>query len=724
MGLIMNRVKLWRIAGSIWRGYGAGSQQLGSVLQGTVLRGSGLAMQIRLTLREMFTHGRLFKFLAIVAGLLPFSASVCAARGEVPTQSDVGTGYDWPSYGRAYAQNHYSPLAEITSSNVFRLGLAWWFDIPGVVLAQSEPLEVNNTLYFVTGYSVVRAVDATTGSLLWSYDPHVYEVAGRKMQFLWGVRGLAFRNNKIFVGTHDGRLLALDAKSGAKVWSVSTTQPGDLRIISGPPLVFGSKVMIGHGFSEAGPLRGYVTAYDAETGRKVWRFFTVPGDLHRGFENKAMEMAARSWTGNQLKYGGGGAVWNAMTYDSELNRVYIGTSNGTPTNADERSPGGGDNLFLASIVALDADKGSYLWHYQTNPRETWDYDAATDIELARLTIDGVSHRVLMQASKNGFFYVVDRDSGKLLSAENFVRVTWATKVDLESGRPVEVSGARDPSNQDKIWPSGDGAHSWAPMAFNHNTGLVYIPALDAGAPGKCDDRSIVVNGFICWGVSTLIAWNPARKAASWKVRLPGVRSGGVATTAGNLVFQGRADGKFVAYAADTGRELWSFDAAVGITGAPITYEAAGHQYVSIVAGYGGAASELDPRWDARRESRRVLTFALDGKAELPPAMRKHTITPVSDPTFKTDAAGEAHGSLSFAEHCQMCHGSSGVAGGAAPDLRESPAILSAEAFRSIVKEGRLLSSGMPRFRQLTEAELESLRQYLRSRAKSLSTSDG
>jgi quinohemoprotein ethanol dehydrogenase len=700
---------------------------------------------VRLTaevLRRSLPKRALTQVLAISLGLCSLS-SVSA-----DPHSETANGAEWAGYGRTSDENHYSPLAGITSKNISRLGLAWSFDIPGVVLATSVPLEVEGTLYFATGYSVVRAVDATTGHLRWTYDPEVYKVAGPKLRFHWGIRGIAFWNDRIYIGTHDGRLISLDAKTGKPHWIVGTTQSDDLRIITGPPLVFDGKVIIGHGGTELGPVRGYVTAYDADTGKQLWRFFTVPGDPKRGFENKAMETAAKTWHGEWWKYGGGGVVWNAMTYDSELKRVYIGISNGAPWNRKIRSPGGGDNLFLASIVALNPETGEYVWHYQSTPGDTWDFDASEDMELATVVIDNVRRRVLLQASKNGFFYVIDRDTGRLISAEKFAKVTWAEKIDLQTGRPIEVPNARYQSGSATVWPGSTGAHGPQPMAFNPAQNLAFIPVLDL--PGYYDDRDVDLKtgkhgpDFVprlglnvhfeahASGISavptnlassSLVAWDPVGQRAAWRVALPGIWNGGVATTAGNLVFQGRSDGQFIAYAADTGKALWSFDAQTGIVGAPITYEVAGRQFVSVMAGFGGSGSAAGSQWDARTQPRRLLTFALDSDAHLPPAPPHHDAIPVQDSGFKSNPSAEQKGAMSFGLPCGNCHGMSAVAGGAAPDLRASPAILSADAFRGIVKEGALLPRGMPRFDNLSDAELEHIRQYLRSRAKDLASTN-
>jgi quinohemoprotein ethanol dehydrogenase len=697
----------------------------------------------------MFQNDPLFRSAAaLMLGVaLFFSSADCAEPAPAPAPKDpalhASDAGNWPGFGRTDTAQHYSPLSEITAENVSRLGLVWAFDIPGVVLAVSTPLEVDGVLYFAVGYSVVRAVDAATGRLLWSYDPKVANVAGEKLRKGWGIRGIAFSNDKVLVGTQDGRLIAIDAHTGKPDWSVMTIARGDERYVTGPPLTFKDKVLIGHAGADVGAVRGYVTAYDIRNGRKAWRFYTVPGDPKKGFENDAMRMAAKTWTGEWWKFGGGGTAWNSMTYDSELNRVYVGTGNGAPWNQKIRSPGGGDNLFLCSIVALDADTGKYIWHYQVNPGETWDYTAVMDIELATLEIAGKTHRVLMEAPKNGFFYVIDRDTGKLISAEKFVKVTWADRIDLDSGRPVEAPNARYQSGETTIWPSGTGGHNWQPMSFNPSTGLVYIPAMER--PGYYNDKGIdlahwkpepgmVPNIGINFGLAgdvprdagsgLLLAWNPVRQQAAWRVPLPAIWNGGTATTAGNLVFQGGADGKFASYAADTGKLLWSFDAQTGIVGAPITYEVGGRQYVSVIAGYGGAGGAFGPLsakfgWDARTEPRRVLTFALDGAAHLPPAPAFHRSVPVDDATFAADAAVEQRGGIVYGKNCSFCHGPGAVAGGTAPDLRESAAILSAAAFKNIVQAGALLTNGMPRFENLGDRQLEDARSYLRAQAHAL-----
>jgi quinohemoprotein ethanol dehydrogenase len=665
--------------------------------------------------------------------------ALATATNDAPTDDKNS----WAAYGGSYDSQHFSPLADIDTNNVGRLGLEWHFDIPGIVLAASTPLQIGGTVYFAAGYSVIRALDARSGKLLWMYDPKVAQVAGEKLRKGWGIRGIAYWRGRIIFGTHDGRLIAVDAQTGKDVWSVMTTERDDQRYITGAPLVFKNMVMIGHAGADVGPVRGYVTAYDAATGKQRWRFYTVPGNPANGFENDAMRTAARSWKGEWWKYGGGGTVWNSMTYDAELDRVYIGTGNGAPWNQKIRSPGGGDNLFLCSIVALDANTGRYLWHYQVNPGETWDYVASMDIELAQLTIDGRKHRVLMEAPKNGFFYVIDRDTGKLLSAEKIARVSWADKIDLQTGRPVETANARYDHGPVTLWPGGGGAHSWQPMAFNPGTRLVYIPTMempgfysDAGidlrhwtfAPGMVPNIGVRMElaGDVPKdaGSSALLAWDPVKQQAAWKVSLPGLWNGGIATTAGNLVFQGQADGKFVAHDANTGKTLWSFQAHAGIVGAPVSFRVDGKQYVTVLAGYGSSGAAFGSLsaqfgWNARTQPRRVLTFALDGRQTLPTPAPEPAQRPTADSTFEADGASVKIGGTLYGNHCFFCHGAGAIAGGAAPDLRTSPAIGDQKQFRAIVAGGALLTAGMPRFQELTDEDLKHLRDYLMQRSSLL-----
>jgi quinohemoprotein ethanol dehydrogenase len=455
-----------------------------------------------------------------------------------------------------------------------------------------------------------------------------------------------------------------------------------------------------------------------------------------------MEMAAQTWTGEWWKHGGGGTVWNAMTYDPEFNRIYLGTGNGAPWNQKIRSPGGGDNLFLCSVVALDADTGEYVWHYQTNPGETWDYNSAMDMVLATLPIEGKPRKVLMHAPKNGFFYVIDRETGKPISAEKIVKVTWAEKIDLATGRPVETPEARYPNGSARISPANQGAHSWHPMAFNPGTGLAYIPVResedfysDKGVdtkhwkhpPGMIFSTGLTpgatpTDGPLMSPTSALLAWNPLTQKQAWRVPTPGEFSGGVLTTAGKLVFQGDASGKLNAYDAETGARLWAAELGVGTLSPPITYTVGGRQYVSVLAGWMGGSTVYGKRsaeagWVGREQPRRLLTFVLNGKGALPRPPHHTHPTPIDDPNFVVDAAKAKQGLMAFALNCLTCHGMDAIAGGYAPDLRASPIPLSFDAFNSVVRQGSLAQRGMPPFADLTTDDLDAIRHYLRQRAR-------
>jgi quinohemoprotein ethanol dehydrogenase len=676
----------------------------------------------------------------------PYLAATAMAAANPPgidnaALANEDDGANWAAYGRSFSEQHYSPLRQINASNVYRLGLAWSLDLTDSNFATTAPIEVDGVIYFSPGVSEVRAVDARRGKELWRYDPEVYKVADQKMRTAWGTRGLAFWKGKIYLGTRDGRLIAINAKTGKPVWSVMTVDPDDHRYITGAPRVFNGKVIIGHGGGEYGATRGYVTAYDAESGKQLWRFYTVPGDPARGFENPAMETAAKTWNGEWWVHGGGGTVWNAMTYDPQFNRIYIGTGNGAPWNQKIRSPGGGDNLFICSIVALDADTGNYVWHYQVVPGDTWDFDASLDIELATLEIAGKPRQVILHAAKSGFFYVIDRATGKLISAEKFGHVTWAERIDMATGRPVENPNARLPAGEALIWPGPTGAHDWQPMSFNRDTGLAYIPVIDL--PGLYSDKGIDLAkwkapknvegayGFnadnadtpMNAGSSALVAWNPVDQKAIWSVPTPGVQGGGTMTTAGKLVFQGQMDGKFNAYAAESGKPLWSFYAANGVLAPPITYSVGGRQYVSVLTGVNGQPSIFGSPvaqfgWQARVHAKRLLTFSIDGKAKLPASAPPTTAVPLDDPQFKIDAAlAEKGKNLFIGKLCSMCHGFAAIAGGGAPDLRASPITLSPMAFAQVVQVGILQTRGMPRYAELSDADLNSLIHYLRARAR-------
>ncbi|MGE4323344.1 MAG: PQQ-dependent dehydrogenase, methanol/ethanol family [Sphingobium sp.] len=681
---------------------------------------------------------------AAVAGCTPRDSATPPTDAQNAELSlvDGSDGDDWPAYGRTYGEQHYSPLDQIDANNVGKLGLAWYMDLPpGNPVTQ--PLAVDGTLYFASGLAIVRAVDAATGKLKWTYDPEAGEAAGAKLRQGWGTRGIGYWRGKVYVGTPDGRLIAINARTGTPVWSAMTVGKEDGRYITGAPRIFDGKVIIGHGGADSSNVRGYVTTYDADTGRQLWRFFTVPGNPADGFEDETQEMAAKTWRGEWWKYGGGGTAWNAFAYDPETQTVFVGTGNGAPWNQKIRSPGGGDNLFLCSIVALDAKTGKYKWHYQINPGETWDYNAAMDMQLADLVIDGKPRKVVMQAPKNGFFYVIDRTNGELISTSRFAKVTWASKIDEKTGRPVEIPGARFQDGKSfEMWPSPTGAHSWMPSSFSPKTGLFYVPVIERGViyddkgirpagwqrtPGNAYDFGLNLKLDITdrlHETSWLKAIDPVTQQIRWSIPTGEMFNGGTMATGGNLLFQGRTDGRFNAYAADSGKTLWSFDAQVPVFAPPATYRVGDVQYVTVIVGTGVTAMQssalLPVVPDYRSQPRRVLTFRLDGKAALPPLKMAQPPVP-EDADYRADAALVDKGNILFATRCAVCHGFGAVSGGGAPELRRSPASFDAAAFAGIVHDGALVANGMPTFGELSDGDLTAIRHYLRGEAAKLRT---
>ena len=680
------------------------------------------------------------KAAALVAAMA-WPAVQAATTVDGKAIADEKSGANWLSYGRTYSEQRYSPLAQITADNVGSLGVAWFMDLPGQKSLLATPIVVDGVMYFTGSYSLVFAVDTRTGKQLWQYDPKTIEAAGDRLRVMWDSnRGVAYWKGKVFVATADGRLIAIDAKTGKEVWSTMTVDTKRAYFINGAPRVFKDKVIIGNGGTEWGALRGYVTAYDTETGKQVWRFYTVPGNPADGFEDETQAMAAKTWTGEWWKHGGGGTVWNGLTYDPEFNRIYIGTGNGSPWNQKIRSPGGGDNLFLCSVVALDADTGKYVWHYQTTPGETWDYNSNMDMVLADLKIGGKPVKALMHAPKNGFFYVIDRATGKLVSAEKIGNVNWATHVDLKTGRPVERPGARFEDGEELIYPSAFGVHNWHAMSYNPGTGLVYIPIIDV--PGMFSDKGYKHKLWdspsfefdpgvdllrddmpLKIDAGSLIAWDPVKQQKAWEQKLPGVWNPGTLTTAGNLVFEGRTDGKLLAYRATDGIPLWSTDVGLGVSAPPITFEVDGKQYVALLTGWGGAGVSMagsitaQHGWSYGMHPRRLIVYALDGGQQLPKSPPPQFAQPLAQSDFKVDDMQAEAGSHLFLKKCVTCHGGGAVSGGYAPDLRASQAPVYDEAFKEIVVGGSRVAQGMPRFPELTDTDLKAMQHYIRRQAR-------
>ncbi len=670
---------------------------------------------------------------AVAAGLLLLAMTglgACTPNQGHPTANAIGANDEWPSVNADSDETGYSRLTQIDRGNVAKLGLAWYLDLPGEASLEAAPVAVGGKLYFTGSRAKVYAVDAATGKIDWTFDPKTWEYNPAKMG--WANRGVAYADGRIFFGANDGRLFALDARTGKQVWAVDTTDRRPSQNITGVPRLFNGMVIIGQGGADAG-MRGYVTAYDQATGRQIWRFYVVPASPAENKGNPAMEAAARTWNGEFWKNGGGGGgPWDSITFDRELNRIYVGTANAFSYDPEKRSPGGGDNLYTASIVALDAKTGKYLWHYQVNPRDSWDYDATQQMTLATLTIGGRPRKVLMQAPKNGFFYVIDRETGKLISAAKIGKANWADSIDPATGRPVENSNIRYETGESIIYPFSSGAHSFMRMAYSPQTGLVYVPIMQAATRfrrGQPIPDNVFIGGLnISEHVGepgdnkgTLVAWDPVAQKARWTVQHDFIWNGGTLATAGGLVFQGTADGSFSVYDATNGTRLWRFDANMGIIASPTTYSVGGKQYVSILVGYGASAAILSNLMNVGWKytgPRRLLTFALNGNTALPPSQpRSLAIEPQDNPAEVLDPKAVATG-RSYFMACATCHGRSVVgAGGPAPDLRESAIPLDKDAFMQVVREGALKERGMPAFAQFPPEILESIRQYIRSQAR-------
>lgn len=678
-----------------------------------------------------------------LACLAPVFAAEVDGKRIIDADKEPG---NWMSHGRTYDEQRYSPLNTINDGNVNQLGLAWSYKLDLDRGVEATPIVVDGVMYTTGPFSVVYALDARNGKLLWKYDPQSDRHRAGEACCDAVNRGVAVWQGKVYVGVLDGRLEAIDAKTGKRVWSVDT-RSDDKRsyTITGAPRVVNGKVVIGNGGAEFG-VRGYVTAYDAETGKQAWRFFTVPGDPKLPPEDKAMEIASKTWHGDAfVEQGGGGTAWDSFAYDPELNLLYIGVGNGSLWDPKWRSQAKGDNLFLSSIVAVNADTGEYAWHYQTTPGDAWDFTATQHMILAELPINGKQRKVLMQAPKNGFFYVLDRATGELLSAKNIVPVNWAKGIDMKTGRPIvddEAAAYWKDGKRKLVTPAFWGAHDWHPMSYNPNTGLVYIPAHIMSAyyehipeaPKRHPFKSVYQLGLRTgmmpegpegllemaktWS-GKLIAWDPVKQAPAWEVPYITIFNGGTLSTAGNLVFEGSADGRVIAYAADDGKKLWESPAASGVMAAPITYSVDGEQYVTFMAGWGGAFSTFAGALSLRagvQPFAQVLTYKIGGNATLrePPPPADTPKPPALTADEKTVAAGAAL----YDGNCSQCHGIHAVSGGVLPDLRK----LTAEKhqmFLGILYGGRI-PDGMPSFAEALKPEqVEQVHQYLIKRAHDL-----
>jgi quinohemoprotein ethanol dehydrogenase len=676
-----------------------------------------------------------FALLLALVGMAPSQASKSMDDARL-TSADRDTG-NWLMYGRTYDDHRFSPLNEINEQTIAKLGLMWSRELGTTRGLEATPLVENGVIYTTGSWSVVYALDAKTGDVRWTYDPAVPRTRAFFICCDVVNRGVALYRGKVYVGTLDGRLIALDAQSGTPVWSVLTVDPTRPYAITGYPRIANGMVIIGNAGAEYG-VRGYISAYEAETGKMVWRTYTVPGDPSRGFESKAMEQAAKTWDGDWWTVGGGGTVWEGIVYDPSLDLLYFGTGNATAWYRDLRSKRQGDNLYAASILAVHARNGELAWYFQTVPGDNWDYDATQPLMQADLTIAGQPRKVIMQASKNGFFYVLDRRTGEFVSGAPFVSgITWASGLDPKTGRPIESSTAYAGLQPIIVSPDPGGAHNWNPMAFNPATGLVYLPAkvgthaLHAPDPAWKYNPNNVNIGFddryegpmlakllsLPPPGGELLAWDPVRQRAAWRASYPVVEGGGVLTTAANLVFQGRADGVLAAYRATDGRQLWQFDAGTGIMAPPVTYSVNGVQFVSVMAGWGGADAMLNApnRGKVKPGYGRILTFALGGTATLTARAFGHSEPPTPAITMNASPETVHEGKLLYGANCPICHGLDVVAG-PLPDLRYATRTVH-EQFEAIVLDGTRSSLGMPSFKDLLSAtQVRAIQAYVLSRA--------
>ena len=687
--------------------------------------------------------------MSLLALLWP--VATMAAQGapvdDARLRSAPGEPANWLTYGGSWLEQRYSPLQQIDARNIARLAPAWSFDLDTNRGQESTPLVVDGTMFVTSAWSKVYALDAGTGKLKWSFDPHVAGSSGPKPCCDVVNRGAAFYKGKVYVGTIDGRLIALDAGTGKVAWSVATVDPKRMFSITGAPRVAHDKVYIGNGGGEFGG-RGYVSAYDTASGKLVWRFYTIPGNPagppDGAASDEALARIARpTWFGPSTDYRGGGQVWNAIVYDPDFNQLYIATGNGFPHNRKYRSQGQGDNLFIASIVALNADTGRYIWHLQETPGDSWDYDSVQDMILAELTIAGAPRKVLLHAPKNGFFYVLERKTGKLLSVAPYVAgINWASRVDPVSGRPEvnpEAYYANAPFNGH---PGEGGAHGWQPFAFSPKTGLVYFPAAESstyfiGTPTYEYIDGLDSPGFIHgalpeargaavpFGKSYLLAWDPIKQKAAWQADVRG--GGGVLVTAADLVFQGRSRagvlGELAAFRAATGEEIWKYPTPNAILQGPIAYQSGGEEYIAAASGAGGASIIVGGEPAHVRQVGRIVAFKLGGTATLPP---DPPLAPrPNPPALQSSEAAISQGKERYARLCGRCHGLNLMAANIIPDLRRSATLSDKGAWNAVVLGGALESQGMIGWTKFLSPEgAEAIRAYVADEAGKLANSGG
>ena len=695
-------------------------------------------------------------YLLVIATALISLASHANSQPAAQTVNEssiMNPGGEWLSYGRTYREQRFSPLDSVNRDNVDELDLVWSFKFDTARGMEATPIVHDGVIYVSTGWSHVHAIDARSGEELWHYDAKVPKAQLAKTCCGPVNRGVAIWQEdsdsplQVFFGALDGRLIALDAATGMENWSVQSTPTDGNYSVTGAPRIVKGMIIIGNGGAELG-VRGYVSAYDVTTGEMKWRFYTVPGDRNKPQENAALEAALETWSGDEWYKlgGGGGTAWDSLVYDPELDLLYIGTGNGSPWNRELRSPGGGDNLYLSSIVALRPDTGEYVWHYQVTPADNWDYTATQQMVLAELEIDGEMRSVIMQAPKNGFFYVLDRKTGELLSAEKFGRVTWATHVDMETGRPVESKFANYQENGGSfIWPSPYGAHNWQPMSFSTKTGLMYIPV--QSIPSYFSAVKEVMYRVNRWNTGVdlntnrdpkswvagrasadaliygeLVAWDPVKKKRAWKVHHSKPSNGGILSTAGDLVFQGTWDGTFAAYDAYNGKKLWQYKSDSAVLAGPMTYELDGEQYVAVAQGSGGTVMITvgDELMKKKTNQNKLLVFK-KGRFNQTVSLASNELATIKALGHKvnSDPAVIKQGESLYHNNCASCHGINALSNYVVPDLRYMSEQTHSD-FASIVIGGTRTHKGMIGFYEtLGLDDVDAIHAYLANKQKLL-----
>ncbi len=678
----------------------------------------------------------MIKPLHIFVAILPFIVCGCEPRGgkdnwSPPAQRTGAQSSDWKLIGGNDYEQHFSTHSEINSNNISDLKLEWYADIPTRDGLTGVPIVVDGVIYQSGGLGKAWAHDARTGEQLWEFDAQIEFPLGVVPS--WGARlsrGLAVWEDKVLKASGDCRLFALNRFTGEKIWEVRSCDTNEGRTITGAPRVGDGKVFIGNADADSKAGRPHVDAYDIATGRHLWRFYTIPGDPALGFENKTMEMASKTWGESYWLNAGGGSVWEGITYDPRTDLVIIGTDGASPFDPRLRGNPTGDELFTAAIVALKADTGEYVWHYSTTPQDGWNYSSTMPIVLADLTMEGQQRAVVMNAPKNGFFYVHDARTGDLLNEPKpIVDINWASGVDMKTGRPMKLDDAQywlKGEGGAVVSPSPMGAHNWMPMSFSPQSGLVYIPVSDYPALMTSNPNNLVGFTEVNFYYSKenggpfsgeLLAWDPIKQRPQWRRKIGRPYQGGVLTTAGNIVLQGSTKGTLNAYEARTGELLWSFSTISGVLGAPSTAIVDGVQMIFVAAGSGStSAVSFAPDFSDRADGpARLLAFSLHGNARLPkPSLEA---TPIERPSVAepTPELAESGKRIWDANGCELCHGYRVVGGsGSIPDLSRVPS-LPPEAFDAIIRQGVFVQSGMPDFGDYISAdEAHALKAYITS----------